>query len=82
MNSRRTANNQSDLRGYCQVRPGAEYAGVSVRTFRDLLKAGLRHSRLESGTILISYAAIDEYLEAREDNKIDVVVDEVLDDFK
>jgi len=39
---------------------------------------------LESGTILISYAAIDEYLKAREveENKLDAVVDEVLEDLK
>jgi excisionase family DNA binding protein len=50
-----------DNRGWAKVKDAAKYAGVSVRTLRDWLKDGLRHSRVR-GTILISYTALDEYL--------------------
>ena len=71
-----------DTRGYCKVKPAAKYAGVSERTFRPWLKDGLRHIRLKSGTILISYQAIDEYLAAHEvnHNQVDDLVEEVLKD--
>ena len=68
-----------DPRGYCKIREAAEFSGVSVRTLRNWLKDGLRHSRLKSGRILISYAAIDEYLAAHEetDNWVDRIADEI-----
>ena len=77
-----TKTKQVDLRGYSQVRPGAEYAGVSVRTFRDWLKAGLPHFRLSTGTILVAYSDIDAWLEQfrADGSKVDAVVDEVLRD--
>jgi hypothetical protein len=53
-------------RGWCKVSAGAAYAGVSVKVFRGWLKNGLRHSRLDSNRILVSYDAIDEYLSAFE----------------
>ena len=67
-------------RGYAKVKKAAKYAGISERSFRDWLKDGLRHSRLSTGTILIPYAAIDEYLERFEvrTNKVDDLVDEVM----
>jgi len=34
-----------------------------VKQFRDWLKAGLDHSRLDNGRILVSYRAIDSYIE-------------------
>ena len=70
----------SDTRGYAKVKKAAKYAGVSERTFRDWLKDGLRHSRLSTGTILVAYAAIDEYLERFEvsRNQVDNIVDEVM----
>jgi len=82
MSSRETAN-QSDLRGYCQVKPGAVYAGVSARTFRDWLKLGLAHFRLSTGTILVSYADIDTWLsQFRADgSKLDEITEEVLKGF-
>ncbi len=62
-----------------KVKNGAQYAGLSERKMRDLLKQGLKHIRLPSGTILIKYEWIDEYLEGFEvvENEIDQVVDEV-----
>ena len=72
-----------DTRGWAKVKEAAKYAGVSVRTLRDWLKNGLRHSRVKgTGTILISYSAIDAYLvgfEVRTD-QVDEIVDAVLRD--
>jgi excisionase family DNA binding protein len=48
--------------GWAKVSKAAEYAGVSVRTFRDWIKDGLRYVRLKTGTILVKYDWIDEYL--------------------
>ena len=42
--------------------PAAEYFGVSVRTFRDWLKAGFPHSKTDSGTILVELSQGDEFL--------------------
>jgi phage antirepressor YoqD-like protein len=70
----------SDTRGYAKVKKAAKYAGVSERTFRDWLKDGLRHSRLSTGTILVAYASIDNYLASFEAsrNQVDNIVDEVM----
>ena len=70
----------SDTKGWAKVKGAAKYAGVSERTFRDWLKDGLRHSRLSTGTILVAYAAIDEYLVGFEvnENQVDDIVDEVM----
>jgi excisionase family DNA binding protein len=71
-----------DNRGWAKVKDAAKYAGVSVRTVRDWLKDGLRHSRVR-GTILISYTALDEYLRGFEvrDNQVDEIADEVMEEF-
>jgi len=73
-----------DTRGWAKVKEAAKYAGVSVRTLRDWLKNGLRHSRVSAGMILVSYAAIDEYLVGFEVNENEVVdiVDEVVKEFQ
>ena len=70
-----------DTRGWAKVKDAANYAGVSVRTLRDWLKNGLRHSRVSAGMILVSYAAIDKYLVDFEvnENRVDEIVDEVLE---
>ena len=50
--------------GWGKVKPASKYAGVSERTMRgDWFKAGLRHVRLSTGTVLIKYVWIDEFLE-------------------
>ena len=69
-----------EIRGYARVRQAAEYAGVKERTFRSWLKQGLRHSRLPSGTVLVSFQAIDEYVGSFEvsESKIDEIVDGVI----
>lgn len=66
--------------GWAKVKPAAKYAGIGERTLRDWLKQGLKHSRLSTGTILISYCAIDDFLErfTVDDDQVDRIVDEVL----
>jgi excisionase family DNA binding protein len=69
-----------EFRGWLKVKEAANYCGLSERKIRSLLKEGLRHSRLRSGTILIKVEWIDEYLgwfEVQE-NEVDKIVDEVL----
>jgi excisionase family DNA binding protein len=69
-----------DTRGWAKVKEAAKYAGVSVRTLRDWLKNGLRHSRVSAGMIIVSYAAIDDYLVGFEvnENQVDAIVDDVM----
>ncbi len=45
-----------------KVQAAARYSGLAERTVRKLLKKGLPHSRLPSGTILIRFSHIDEFL--------------------
>ena len=70
------------MQGWTKVKPGAEYAGVSVRTFRPWLKEGLEHSRLPSGTILIRYEAIDEFISGYtvKKERLDKIVSEIVDE--
>ena len=66
--------------GWSKIKAAAKYAGVSERTLRSWLKAGLKHSRLPSGTILIKYSSIDKYLEgfeANEDDGLDNLVNSI-----
>ena len=72
------------MQGWAKVKGGAQYAGMSERTFREWLKKGLPHSILPSGTILIKYSAIDDFLESYsvQENMIDTLVEVVLRDFK
>ena len=68
------------LRGWLKVKDAAVYCGLSERKIRSLLKEGLRHSRLRSGTILIKVEWIDEFLgsfEAQE-NEVDRIVDDAV----
>lgn len=50
------------MQGWAKVKKAAKYSGVSERTFRDWLKAGLPHTRLPTGTILVRFDDIDNYL--------------------
>jgi len=74
----------SDSRGYTKARQAAKYAGVSERTFRDYLKAGLPHFRLSTGTILIAYRDIDEWFKQFrvDDSRIDSIVNELAEGLK
>ncbi|MCK5507411.1 MAG: hypothetical protein KAI50_02695 [Desulfobacterales bacterium] len=66
--------------GWAKIKAASEYAGIGKRTLREWLKQGLTHARLPSGTILIRYGAIDEFLgrfEAAGD-QAGKIVDEIL----
>jgi predicted site-specific integrase-resolvase len=67
------------LEGWSKIKGAAQYAGVSERTFRRWLKQGLRHIRLESGTILVKYTWIDEFLGSMEvsEHEVDQMVAEL-----
>ena len=45
-----------------KIPDAAKYIGMSERTVRELLKQGLPHSRLPSGTVLVELEQIDEWL--------------------
>ena len=67
------------MSGWSKIKIAAKYAGVSERTMWVWLKQGLRHSKLPSGHVLISYTAIDEYLQQYQvdESAVDKIVDEV-----
>lgn len=70
--------------GWAKVKDAARYSGVSERTFREWLKGGLRHIRLNTGTILIKYSWLDAWLESFEDDGgelVDELVASVMEDF-
>lgn len=73
------------MQGWGKIKAAANYAGISPRTLRDWIKSDLRHVVLPSGTILIKYNWIDEYLqkyEAIEDKayKVNQIVSRVCQD--
>jgi excisionase family DNA binding protein len=68
------------MEGWAKIRQAATYSGVSVRTFRPWLKKGLKHVRLPSGTILIKFSDIDDFLSkfAVNENEIEQLADEIM----
>jgi excisionase family DNA binding protein len=72
------------MSGWSKIKSAAKYAGISERTMRNWLKDGLKHSRLPSGTVLIKYAWVDEYLEAfaAKEDQVDKIVNETMRDFR
>lgn len=70
------------MSGWAKVKKAAEYSDISERTLRDWLKDGLKHSRLPSGTILIKFDWIDQYLESftTKENQVDQIVNEAMGD--
>ena len=67
--------------GWMKVTDAARYSGVSVRTFREWLKDGLRYCRLRSGTILLRPDWIDTFLErfeVCESDSVDQIVNDVV----
>ena len=50
------------MKGWLKIPAAAEYYGVSVRTFREWLKAGFPHVVSPSGTKLVNLPKGDEYL--------------------
>jgi len=69
------------MRVWLKIKSAALRQDLSERKMRDLLKEGLRHSRLPSGTILIKDEWLDEYFGSYEvkENQIDNIVDEVME---
>ena len=72
------------MNGWCKVKNAAVYAGVSDRTIENWLKLGLRVSRLPTGTRLIKYQWIDEFLEGFVDSHshVDEIVNEIMNDIE
>ncbi|SPD74181.1 DNA binding domain protein, excisionase family [uncultured Desulfobacterium sp.] len=68
------------MEGWTKKKGGANYAGVGERTFHDFLRMGLRHVKLPSGTVLIRYLDIDEFLEHYivDKNEVSDIVNQVL----
>jgi len=68
------------MEGWAKIPEASKYSGLKPRTFRILLKKGLRHARLPSGTILVKFSDIDEYLRSFEqkEDRVDAIVDSVL----
>lgn len=68
---------------WLKIKAAAQYMGLGSRTVRNLLRDGLPHSRLPSGTILLEDCQIDEYLRGLDVNfKGKQVVDSILSDLK
>jgi hypothetical protein len=69
--------------GWGKIKAAAMYAGIKERTMRNWLKQGLCHARVPSGTILIRYRDIDDYLEqfCDSDHQINRIVDDVVKEF-
>ena len=70
------------MTGWAKAKQAAKYAGVSERTFRDWLRSGkLKHTKLPTGTVLIRFAAVDDFLqqfEAGQDDGVRSIVDDVV----
>lgn len=68
--------------GWCKVKGGARHSGICERSFRDFPKAGLRHVRLPSGTLLFKYEWIDDFLMQFEvtENEAEKITTEVCKD--
>jgi predicted site-specific integrase-resolvase len=68
------------VNGWCKIKKAAAYADVSDRTLEDWLKQGLKFVRLPTGTRLIKYEWIDEYLQGYvySENNIDEMVEEIM----
>ena len=67
------------MNGWTKIKDASRYAGISERCFRGWLKKGLRHIRMNTGTILVKYTWIDEFLENFEvqDNEVSRIVTEI-----
>jgi hypothetical protein len=67
------------MQGWAKIKRAAKYADICERTMREWLKQGLKHSRLSTGTILIRYSDLDDWLEsfAVDIDQVDQIVDEV-----
>lgn len=69
---------------WMKVKAASRYGGVSERTMRTWLKQGLPHSRMPSGSILISEENIDCFLHRFEveHNEVEVIVQSLAKEIK
>lgn len=67
------------MKGWLKIKAASAYSGVSPRTVRKWLKQGLKHSRLSSGTVIISFDAVDEFLSSFEvqNDEVERIVEEL-----
>jgi hypothetical protein len=67
------------MKGWTKIKAASVYAGISPRTMRKWLNQGLRHSRLPSGTIILSFDAVDEFLSSFEvqNDEVERIVEEL-----
>jgi len=65
--------------GWAKIKKAAKYADIGERTMREWLRKGLKYSRLPSGTILVRYSDIDDFLESFSVNgdQVDKIVNDV-----
>ena len=73
------------MQGWSKIKGAATYAGVSRRTMEDWLKQGLKCCRLPSGTRLVKYEWVDQFLEQYSEdpaNRVDQIVDRMLGGMK
>ena len=63
---------------WLRPKQAAKHAGVSVRTLREWLHRGLKHSRLSGNLVLIRQSDLDAFIEgfAHDENHVDTIVDE------
>ncbi|MBA4397320.1 MAG: hypothetical protein C0394_08055 [Syntrophus sp. (in: bacteria)] len=71
------------MEGWGKIKEAAKYAGIRERTMRGWLQKGLRHARMPTGTVLIRYRDIDDYLEqfCGAEHRVDRIVDNVIKEF-
>lgn len=70
------------MTGWAKIPQISSYMGLGERTVRGLLKQGLRHIRMDSGTVLIKYDWVDQYLESFEADAGQQIYDTVDDIMK
>jgi hypothetical protein len=71
------------MKSWVKISQGTKYAGVSERTFRSWLKAGLPFTKPPSGPTLVNLNDIDNFLKIflTSSNKRDEIVDSILEGF-
>ena len=66
------------MQAWGKIKEAAVYSGLKSRKFRDLLKAGLPHSRLPGGCILVKFSDIDAFLKKFSNSDQEAMVDRLV----
>ena len=68
------------VKGWVKISGGAEYAGVSVKTFRAWIRDGLPISKPRSGPSIVNLDDIDVYLKryTKSKQQVDELVDTIM----